>query len=121
MSLGELLDHTCEVYHIKRTDSSPGYGLPSSPSFSYGSTPDLAGVPCHFGVKAGTITVVQKEPQAVYEAKIKLTLPIGTDIRLNDKIVHCETGYEYTADIPRDVRDHHMVVYLQRKSKQAAL
>lgn len=121
MSFGELLNHTCDIYHIKRKDSSPGYGLPSSPSFSYADAPDLSAVACHFGTKGASLTISQKEPQAVYEAKIKLVLPIGTDIRLNDKVVHLQTGYEYTADIPIDVQGHHLFVYLQRTDQQEPL
>jgi len=105
---------------MQKTDKSPGYNLPSSPSFSYPSEPDLTAVPCHFSTKSG-VTIVQAEPQAKYEAQIKLVLPIGTDVRLNDKIVDCDTGYEYTAEIPRKVRDHHTSVLLHRSSQQEAL
>ena len=55
------------------------------------------------------------------DAKKKLTLPIGTDVRLNDKIVDCDTGLEYTAEQPVNVRGHHLFVYLKRKNGQEAL
>jgi len=121
MAFCEFLNHTCDIYHIKKTDSSPGYNLPPSPAFSYGDKPDIQAQACHFGTKSASMIINQKEPQSIYEAKIKLALPIGIDVRLNDKIVHCETGYEYTADIPIDVQGHHLFVYLQRKSQQEAL
>lgn len=120
MAFESLLDHECDIYHMRRTDASPGYGLPSSPKFSYGETPDLASVRCHFCTKSG-VTVVQMEPQAKYEAKIKLVLPPGVDVRLNDKIVDRHAGYEYTAEIPRTVRNHHIAVLLRRTSAQEAL
>lgn len=120
MSFDTLLNHTCDIYHIQKVEQSPGYGLPSSPAFSYRSEPDLSGVRCHFGTKSG-VTVIQTEPQAKYEAKIKLDLPLGTDVRLNDKIMDLGTGYEYTAEIPRIVRNHHIVVLLHRSDGQEAL
>ena len=33
MSFETMLNHKCDVYHMQRDDMSPGYGLPSSPSF----------------------------------------------------------------------------------------
>jgi len=113
-----MLNHHCDVYHLRKTDASPGYQLPSSPSFSYPDEPDISGVRCHFGVKNGTRSIVQLEPQAIYEARIKLAYPIGIDIRLNDKIVSLEDGYEYTADNPIKVRSHHMFVWLRRTKGQ---
>lgn len=121
MSYEALLDHTCDIYHIERADRSPGYSLPTSPAFGYAEAPDLAGVPCHFNVKSGTLTIVQGEPQARLDAKVKLNLPVGTDVRINDKIVDCATGLEYTAEVPRNIRDHHVTVMLHRASAQEAL
>ena len=48
------------------------------------------------------------------DARLKLTLPIDTDIRVNDKVVDCESGYEYEAEVPRNIRDHHIVVWIHR-------
>lgn len=121
MSLENFFDHTCDVYHLRSEESSPGFGLPSSPAFSYPDAPDLTSVPCHFAVKSATVTVTQTEPANLLEAKIKLTLPAGTDIRLNDKIVWRETGTEYTAEFPRDIRGHHRFVYLKRTNAQEPL
>ena len=42
MSLENLLDHTCDIYHIREEQQSPGYGLPVSPSFDYPEEPDEA-------------------------------------------------------------------------------
>lgn len=121
MSFETMLNHKCDVYHMQRDDMSPGYGLPSSPSFSYPDTPDIADLQCHFSVKTGTRVVVQNEPQADYQAQIKLVVPLGTDIRLNDKVVDKSSGYEYTTDIPVQVRAHHLFVMLSRKSAQEPL
>ena len=48
-------------------------------------------------------------------------MSIGTDIRINDKVVDCETGLEYTAERPRNIRDHHIFVYIKRTKEQEAL
>ena len=55
------------------------------------------------------------------DSDIKLTLPAGTDVRLNDKIVSSETGLEYTAGQPRNIRGHHMTVKIYRTAQQRPL
>lgn len=121
MAFEDFLDHKCDIYHIVKDKASPGYNLPSSASFSYNKAPDISGQTCHFGVRSMSVSVIQKEPQNVLEGKIKLTLPVGTDIRLNDKIVDCLTGLEYTSETPRNIRGHHMFVYIQRVERQKPL
>lgn len=117
----DFFDHRCNIYHLAESRASPGYGLPSSSNFEYADTPDIENLSCHFGVKSSNITIVQQEPQNVMDARIKLTLPAGTDIRLNDKIVDCDTGFEYTAEQPRNIRDHHIYVYIKRIERQKPL
>lgn len=121
MSFEAMLNHKCDIYHIQKTPLSPGYKLPASPSFSYSDKPDIEDQKCHFCVKNGTRVIVQNEPQADYQARIKLVLPIGTDVRLNDKIIDKTSGYEYTADIPVRVQNHHLFVMVRRRSSQEAL
>nr|DAH36889.1 MAG TPA: hypothetical protein [Caudoviricetes sp.] len=121
MSLENLLDHKCDIYHLKKPKSTVGYGLPNTVSFDYGDVPDLKNVTCHFGVESLDSSVEQKNPQNILTERIKLTLPIGTDIRINDKVVDCETGLEYTAERPRNIRGHHIFVYIKRTKEQEAL
>ena len=124
MGFQQFLNHRCDIYHIRRADSSPGYALPASPSFSYANMPDEKGVVCHFGLKngaGGSERIIQNQPHAVLESRIKLALPAGTDIRLNDKVVNCDSGYEYTAEIPHDIQGHHMIVWLHRTDRQEPL
>lgn len=121
MSLEQLLDHTCDIYHIIKEQASPGYNLPASPSFSYPTEPDISEQKCHFGVRFQNVTVVQTSPANLMDARIKLTLPAGTDIRLNDKIIDCEAGLEYTAEQPRNIRGHHLFVYIKRTGGQKPL
>lgn len=121
MSLESLLNHTCDIYHIQKEGKSPGYQLAASPSFSYPEEPDITGQSCHFGVKSASVTITQTAPANLMDAKMKLTLPLGTDVRLNDKIVDCTTKLEYTAEQPVNIRDHHLIVFLKRKEGQKAL
>ena len=112
MSLDNLLDHKCDIYHLKKSKSTVGYGLSDTVSFDYGDIPDLKNVICHFGVESLDSSVEQKNPQNILTERIKLTLPIGTD---------CETGLEYTAERPRNIRGHHIFVYIKRTKEQEAL
>lgn len=43
MSLENLLNHSCNIYHLQKGGDSPGYGLAASPTFSYPEEPDIAG------------------------------------------------------------------------------
>lgn len=121
MSLENLLNHRCDIYHIRKVKKSPGFGLQASESFGYPDKPDEKEIICHFGVESLETSVIQKNPQNVLQEKIKLTLPIDTNIRINDKIVDCDTGLEYTAGRPKNVRKHHIFVYIRRTKEQEAI
>lgn len=121
MAFEDFLNHLCDIYHDREKQKTPGYGLPASPSFSYPEKPDISEQECHFGVKSQSVTITQTSPANLIDAKIKLTLPIGTDVRLDDKIVDCATGLEYTAEQPVNVRNHHIFVYIKRIEEQKAL
>lgn len=117
----DFFDHTCDIYHATQETVSRGYGLPDSvgEKLTYPTKPDISDQICHFSVKTGSLMVVQQEPQRDLDARLKLTLPAGTDIRANDKIVSGVTGYIYTAEIPRDIRGHHMTVWVNREYPKA--
>ncbi len=121
MSLDNFFDHKCDIYHIRKSKNSPGYGLPASPCFSYYPIPDIKEQICHFGIKSQSVTVTQSSPANIMEAKIKLTLPAGTDIRLNDKIIDCSNSFEYTAEEPHCIRNHHIFVYVKKTREQKPL
>lgn len=116
--ISDFFDHKCNIFHLRSEGKSPGFGLPSSPSHSYPEVPDDEEVSCHFAVKSATVTVTQNEPANLLDAKIKLTLPAGTDIRINDKVVWLDNGTEYTAEMPRNIRNHHMFAYVKRAEPQ---
>jgi len=124
MALEDFFDHKCDLYHIIGDEDSPGYGLPGSPSFNYPDTPDVADVDCHFaqGSSGGTVnTLVQNLPEHAYEERIKLTLPIGTDIRVNDKVLDKRTNLEFIAELPRNIRNHHIYVWVKREGTEVGL
>lgn len=121
MAFEDLLDHTCDIYHIRKEEKSPGFNLPSSPTFHYPDEPDHKEVKCHFGIGSESITLRQDKPATMMEAGTKLTLLVGTDIRLNDKVVNCKTGEEYSAEVPRTVRNHHIFVPIKKKEGQKIL
>ncbi len=121
MAFEDFLNHRCDIYHNREEQVTPGYGLPVSSSFCYPEKSDISEQACHFGVKSQNVTIIQTAPANLMNAKIKLTLPIGTDVRINDKIVDCATGMEYTAEQPINVRDHHIFVYIKKTEGQKAL
>ncbi len=121
MSIEKLFDHKCDIYHLRKTESVMNYGLPSSESFDYTDAPDEKSVPCHFGIESLDTEVTQKNPQNILQERIKLALPYGTDIRINDRIIDCASGLEYTAERPRNIRNHHIFVYVSRRKEQEAL
>lgn len=123
MSIESLFDHVCDIYHLNTSEQSLGYGLPKSPTFSYESKADVKGVPCHFNIRQGNDKrMVQREPQNELTERIKLNLPEGTDIRINDKVVDVVTGLEYTVASPaHNIRDNHLFVYVERIGLQKAL
>lgn len=115
MSFENFLDHKCDIYHVIKKENSPGYGLPTTTEFEYGDTPNISGQCCHFNVKSGGITIVQGEPQTEASGRVKLNLPPGTDIRLNDRVISHESGLSYRAELPRNIRGHHIMVYVNRE------
>ena len=121
MSFDNMLNHKCDIYHLQTITESPGWGLPDTITYGYPTNPDIVNQQCHFGVKNSVQVIVQNNPQTDYEARIKLALSIDADIRLNDKVISLENGYEYTAEIPVNVRNHHQFVMLRRTSQQAPL
>lgn len=115
MSFEGLLDQKCSIYHFVKGKKELGYGIKED-QFIYPKEPDIAEVPCHFNVDDSD-TLEQTEDANEYTVVGKLNLPYGTDVRVNDKIVSLENGLTYYAEVPRNIRDHHIVVQVQRKGK----
>ena len=115
MSFENLLDHKCAIYHMKKDGKNLGYGI-AGEAFSYPVEPDVTDVPIHCNVSE-TGTKEETVDANEYIVVGKLNLPYGTDIRVNDKIIDLGSGISYYAEIPRNVRDHHIIVQIQRKGK----
>lgn len=124
MSFEDFLDHSCDLYHVVMTDTSPGYGLKVSPKHSYPDEPDVVNQRCHFAQSAGSgsaNTIMQNDPQRDYDDRIKVNFPLDADVRLNDKVVDHRTGLVYYAEVPRVIRNHHKYCYVKRDGLEAAL
>lgn len=119
MAIEDFFDHKCDIYHLTGSAQKRGYGLPDSRVYQYPEQPDISGQPCHFSVKSGNVAIIRQEPQKELDASHKLTLPNGTDIRVSDRIVDCDTGYEYEAEVPRNIRGHHIAVMVRRVHPKA--
>ena len=120
MGFESFLEHTCDIYHIQRGESSPSPALPGSPVFTYPDKPDISGQRCHFSLR-NALRYTQNTPYGALDGRVKLSLPWGTDVRINDKIVHRETGAEFIAEAPVPIRRHHIVVMLRRTDEQRRL
>ena len=115
MSFESLLDQKCAIYHLVKGTKDLGFGIKGG-KFSYPDKPDIEEVPCHFNVDDND-TLEQTEDANEYTVVGKLNLPYGTDVRVNDKIVNLDNGLTYYAEVPRNIRDHHVIVNVQRKGK----
>lgn len=117
-----FFNHKCNIYHIALEKEQIGYGFSESDTnFKYPDTPDIKNQRCHFHNKSNSVSLNQKEPDNNLMITRKLSLPIDTDIRTNDKIVDCDTGLEYTAILPNNIKGHHKSVVLTRTTRQAVL
>jgi hypothetical protein len=122
MSIEALFNHTCDIYHIVKTQTSPGYNLPTAPTFEYPSQADEREIPCHFNIRGYNPSLVQNEPENSLADRVKVNLPVGTDIRLHDKVTDLDTGLSYTAvSPPRNIRGNHIIIYVERTRTQKPL
>lgn len=113
MSIEDLFDHSCNIFHIVKTSTPKGYGLPNQNAYSYSEVPDLESIPCHFKQVVDGVSITLNSPNKELQGDFILKLPIGTDIRTNDKVIDLESNLVYTAHVPRSVRDNHVKVKLK--------
>lgn len=65
--------------------------------------------------------VVQKEPYSAVDGEVKLSLPVGTDIRENDTVEDCRNGIRFRASVPKEIYGgHHLIVTLFREKGTGA-
>lgn len=113
----DFLDHTCNIYHLSNEDVNVGYGIKATPVKKTQKEPDGKNIPCHFHIKTNDgMRIVQKEPYTVLTGEGKLTLPPGTDIRMNDVVEDCRNGVRYRAGLPKAIHgEHHIIVMISRE------
>lgn len=118
----DFFNHKCNIYHIVTEKEQIGYGFDeSNTKFKYSDNPDIKNQRCHFHNKSNSVSLTQKDPDNNLMITRKLSLPIDTDIRINDKVIDCDTGLEYTATLPSNIKGHHKTVVLTRTTRQAVL
>ncbi len=112
----DYLNHTCNIYHIASEVVNVQYGLKVTHIKRAGKEPDEKNIPCHFHIRLNSsLRISQKEPYTVLTGEEKLTLPAGTDIRINDVIEDCRNGIKYRAGLPKEVHGgHHIIVTISR-------
>lgn len=114
MSIEDFFDHTCTIYHLTTEKTEIGYGITSGETKAYKVSADIERQKCHFHVKSDDMRLVQSEPYRAIEGTVKLSLPDGVDIRINDKVIWEDTGLCYRAGLPRRIRGHHITAILYR-------
>lgn len=112
----DFLNHRCDIYHLVERQPTAAYGIRPGKITEWEQEPSLTDVPCHFQVSQyDSVQIVQGEPYSRVSGETKLTLPYGTDIRMNDKVRDRKTGLAYRADVPKEVQQHHIIVTIRRE------
>lgn len=112
----DFMDEKCDIFHLVEKEKKAGYGIKAGTVMEPESEPSEREVPCHFHKKQDNyLRTDQEEPHRKLTGQRKLTLPIGTDIRINDIIRDCENGLLYRAEKPENIRGHHIVVIIRRE------
>lgn len=112
MGFEQLLDHKCNIYHMESKETSLGFGVPTE-EFTYPDKPDEKDIDCHFNVNCSE-NLQQTDNANVYTVNGKVNFALGTDVRVNDKIVDLRNGLEYICEIPKRIRDHHLIAIVHR-------
>lgn len=118
MAIEDFFIHSCNIYHLKyeKDGIDLGYGIKSD-KYTYSNDADIKDVSCHFSYKT-LEQFAHNTPHPSFTGRVKLALPVGTDIRLNDKVVNNLTGLEYIAEMPHQIRKNHIIVYLMRTDEE---
>lgn len=111
----EFLDHKCNIYHLGSEKINAGYGIKATSIKRPHKEADEKDVKCHFHIRSNGLRIIQKEPYSSFGGEVKLSLPIGTDIRKNDMVEDCRDGLKYRASNPKEIHGgHHIIVTLFR-------
>lgn len=118
----DFLTDRCDIYHLRSQDDRVGYGIPDQRLRGYPEKPDIEDAPCHFNRERLIAGAMDSSPRRLDTAMTKLQLPLGIDVRVNDRIVDKESGCAFTAGVPRTVgRGHHIAVEVWRTGTQEAM
>lgn len=119
----DFLNDRCNIYHLQLKSQSLGFGIEDeSVKMEYSAEPDLADVPCHFNRHGLFEGLTETNASRVYHGVSKVQFPLGTDIRMNDRIEDIATGTTYTASVPWIVgRSHHIAVQVTRMAQESRL
>lgn len=111
----EFMNHKCNIYHLEDEEVNAGYGIKATSVRKPHKEDDEKNVSCHFHIRSNGIRIIQKEPYSSLGGEVKLSLPIGTDIRKNDTVEDCRDGVKYRASTPKEIHGgHHIIVTLFR-------
>lgn len=113
MSINNLFDHSCNIYHQIIQEKELEYGLKSSNVYTYENEVSEKYIPCHFK-NINDQRITQKEAFYASYDDIKVILPFGTNVVLNDKIVNAQTNEQYIAGFPINYRNSHIIVRLRK-------
>lgn len=110
MSIADFFDHTCDIYHQDGNEQGTAYsGLDTQKVKKYQTTPEIADIDCHFSLKDENTNMAQGKPQRTADIFDTLALPVGTDVRTNDKIHDKTHNVYYTvAKPPKNIRGNHI-------------
>lgn len=97
-----LMNHQCHIFHVVKSSSGGGFGLPGQDLYNYNKTPDILSQKCHF--KLNKLIVNGSGPAKSFSSNSHVDFPMGTDIRMYDKILDLETGVVYYCNPPKSIR-----------------
>lgn len=122
MAIEDFFRHKCDIYHAVKSPKTANYGLPNSEQvITYPNEPSVTDSNCFFDTVNTSANISEVEPMHIYSGANQLSLPVGTSINYNDKVVDIRFGHEYTAGYPENIRGHYIVVPVFRKTRQEAL
>lgn len=111
----DFFNHTCNIYHLEDESTDIGYGIRATDVKKPQKKADEKEVRCHFYIRSNGVKIVQKEPYSSADGEMKLSLPVGTNIKMNDTVEDCRDGLMYRAGKPMEVHGgHHIIVMLSR-------
>lgn len=85
----DFFEQKCNIYHLMSEKVDYGYGIDitTERAYKYSDKPNEILVPCHFTLSSQIgEKVYQGRPMSTLDGDVKVAFPVGTDIRINDKI-----------------------------------